>query len=426
LFHIDFNNQEAKMLQAVIESESPEVNVESKPVQAGPDLFSYDRFLVAFSGGKDSTAVALDLFKKLIEAGLTWEQIKDRVELWHHDIDGELDDEGSGGRFMDWPITKDYCRKFAEAFGIPIYFSWKVGGFWREMHRENSLTAPTKFEYPDENGMVKIGQVGGTRGKPSTRRKFPQVSPDLSVRWCSAYLKIDVMSAAIRAQKRFEGKKTLVLTGERAEESGARAKYLEFEPHRSNLSGGDGKRKRKQRRVDHWRPVHKWSEKEVWDIIQEFGVIPHPAYYLGFGRVSCATCIFGNANQWASVGHVLPEQTMKVWEKENEFDKEAKANPKIIIKDVTDEYAGTDLTGLENIYMEDGRLYKKTVQIQGGTIHRNKSVGDLISKGEVYEAAKNTEMVAQARSEKYTGQIIVDPNDWTLPAGAYGESCGPT
>jgi hypothetical protein len=30
-----------------------------------------------------------------------------------------------------------------------------------------------------------------------TRLKFPQVSADLNVRWCSAYLKIDVMARVL-------------------------------------------------------------------------------------------------------------------------------------------------------------------------------------------------------------------------------------
>ncbi len=133
---------------------------------------NYDKYIVAFSGGKDSTAC----FLHLLDLGID----KDKIELWHHLIDGK--DE----TFMDWEVTEDYCRKFAESFGVKIYFSWKDGGFKREMLRENSLTAPTVFETPNQ-GLI---EVGGTRGKESTRRKFPQISPDLSVRWCSAYLKI--------------------------------------------------------------------------------------------------------------------------------------------------------------------------------------------------------------------------------------------
>ena len=42
--------------------------------------------------------------------------------------------------FFDWEITPDYCRRFAEAFGVAIYFQWKEGGFYRELMRENSFT----------------------------------------------------------------------------------------------------------------------------------------------------------------------------------------------------------------------------------------------------------------------------------------------
>ncbi len=76
----------------------------------------YDKYIVAFSGGKDSTALVLHL----LDLGIA----KDKIELWHHDIDG-----GNGDHFMDWPITKAYCQSFADALGIQIYFSWKVGGF---------------------------------------------------------------------------------------------------------------------------------------------------------------------------------------------------------------------------------------------------------------------------------------------------------
>src|SRR3546814_4213832 len=67
-------------------------------------------------------------------------------------------------------------------------------------------------------------RTAGGRGKEGKRGKLPQVSPDLSVRWCSAYLKIDVMAASIRNQGRFLGQRTLVVTGERAQESVARSK----------------------------------------------------------------------------------------------------------------------------------------------------------------------------------------------------------
>ena len=325
----------------------------------GFDIHSYQHIIVAFSGGKDSTALVLYLLDKGVD--------KSKIELFHHDIDGR-----EGSTLMDWPITRDYCRKFAKDLNLPIYFSWKEGGFEREMLRQNALTAPTIFE--DKNhSLVK---VGGTSGTPSTRMQFPQVSPDLSVRWCSAYLKIDVGSAAIRNQDRFIGKKTLVLSGERGEESSARSKYKVLEPDRSDNRNGS----RIQRHVDRFRPIKEWKESQVWDIIRKYKVRVHPAYHMGWGRVSCLFCIFGNANQWASA-RVVSEK------------------------------------GFDRISTYEQKF--------GKTIKRKESVAELVCKGKPYDAMTQ-KLIDIARGDKYTLPIIMeDDENWVLPAGAFGDSCGP-
>jgi 3'-phosphoadenosine 5'-phosphosulfate sulfotransferase (PAPS reductase)/FAD synthetase len=264
----------------------------------------YDKYIVAFSGGKDSTAC----FLHLLDLGIP----KEKIELWHHEVDG------NGPIFMDWEITHDYCQKFADAFEVPIYFSYKEGGFKGEMLRKDSRTAPNYFQ--DENHQwVK---TGGTRGSTATRMMFPQVSPDLSVRWCSPYLKIDVCTAAINNQTRFRGIRTLVVTGERGEESKARSKYEILEADRSDLRNGV----RYQRYVDHARPIRDWTEQQVWEIIERYRVRVHPCYYLGFGRCSCKFCIFGNANQFASAYKISPNQGDEIISYEQEFGKSIKRN----------------------------------------------------------------------------------------------------
>lgn len=135
-----------------------------------PDLSQYDRFVVFFSGGKDSVACVL----ALLDAGVDPE----RIELHHHIIDGR-----EGSDLFDWPVTEAYCEAFAKAMGLRIFFSWKVGGFEREMLRNKQKTAPIAWE--TEDGRVEMS--GGDGGKEGTRRRFPQVSADLRVRWCSAY-----------------------------------------------------------------------------------------------------------------------------------------------------------------------------------------------------------------------------------------------
>ena len=314
------------------------------------DLKSYDFHIVGFSGGKDGTACVLHM----IEQGI-------KPELWHHDIDGRA------GNVFDWPITPAYCDAFAEALGLQIYHSWRVGGLAGELLKENDRTKPVRFETPEGEG-----QAGGLRGAISTRRRFPALAADLRTRWCSSIAKIDVMAAAMANQERFKGARILVVTGERAQESSSRAKYATFEPHRCHAPG-----KIAQRHVDHWRPVHAWSEEQVWEIMERHKVEPHPCYQLGWGRASCQTCIFGSKDQWASVRAISPDRFEMLAQLEVEF---------------------------------------------GHTLRNGTTLHELADAGTPYEM--DPEIVNLALSTVYDRPII-NPN-WTLPKGAFADSSGPT
>jgi len=320
-----------------------------------PDLHNYDRILVAHSAGKDSMACLLFL----LELGVP----REKIELHHHEIDGR-----EGSRLMDWPVTSSYMTKLAEAIGIRLLFSWRQGGFEREMLRENCGTAPVTFTRGDGT----VVSMGGERSKDSTRRKFPQVTSNLSLRWCSGHLKIDVMARLLVNDPRFSCGKTLVITGERAEESTNRANYKPFEPDRSDLRNG-----RVPRWIDHWRPVHSWPEAQVWALIKKHRIAPHPAYYAGFGRTSCMKCIFGSSNQWATIREIEPAGFKQIGDYEREF---------------------------------------------GTTIHRTRTVDEQADRGVCHPTAH--EWAPLALSNEYTASIFMDP--WVLPAGAFGESCGPT
>lgn len=323
------------------------------------NLLSYDKYLIQYSGGKDSTAVAL----YLLEQGVP----KNKIELWHQDIDG------NEKTFFDWEITPDYCRKFAAALGLKIYFQWREGGFKREMMRENARTAPIHFELPEGS----IGESGGIRGKLSTRLKFPQCSASLKTRWCSSSLKIDVCNSAIINQERFRGIRTLVLSGERAEESPQRAKYAAFEPDRADLRNG----KEFSRHVDRYRPILHWKEVKVWDIIKRHRIRVHPCYYMGWARCSCKFCIFSQKNQYASAAKISPQQTENIIQLETKFQ---------------------------------------------CTIKRNITLRKLIDSGTAYKNI-TPELQRLATNFKYDMPILISNNEeWTLPAGAYGENCGAT
>lgn len=334
------------------EVDAPSLDAE-KPGEPNP--LDYDRIIVAFSGGKDSLACLLHL----LDLGVP----REKIELHHHLVDGK-----EGSELMDWPVTEAYCEAVAKAFRIPISYSWRVNGFEGEMLRRDSATAAVAI--PAEDGGHRV--IGGD-GPAGTRLKFPQVSPDLSVRWCSGVLKIDVFARYLNNHSKFTEGKTLVLTGERAEESRARANYARFEPHRCDLRHG----KRVRRHIDVWRAVHAWSEKQVWDIIERWRVVAHPAYYLGWGRCSCRLCIFGSKDQWASAREIAPQQFEKVHAYEREF--------KV-------------------------------------TIHRKESIVERADAGTPYET--DPMWVEIANNREFNLPVFIDP--WTLPKGAFGESCGPT
>ena len=341
---------QCKVLRFIDRAQSP---------ATGPSLSEYDRAVVFFSSGKDSVAAVLHL----LDLGFP----KDRIELHHHCVDGM-----EGSNLMDWPITHSYCKAFAKAFGLRLYFSWRVNGIEGEMMRQNSRTAPVAFE--TEDGTLAV--MGGDRGPLGTRRKFPQVSADLTTRWCSSAAKIDVGSRVLNNEPRFLLGKTLVVTGERAEESPARSRYKTFEPHRTDNRDGA----RVQRWVDHWRPVHGFTEAQVWDVLCKHRVNPHPAYWLGWGRMSCLFCIFGSAHQWASAQKVAPDGFERIAQREEEF---------------------------------------------GVTIHRKLSVRQQAERGIAYDMDPS-QMALAMRHHYPEDMLIVPEGQWTHPPGAFGESNGPT
>lgn len=272
------------------------------------DLFSYDHYIIAFSGGKDSTACIL----WLLDQGVS----RDKIELWHHLVDGKEDhiidwNKKIDKNFMDWRITESYTKAFANALGLKIYYSWRIGGYRSEILKNECKPEDIKFETPDgiEKYFVK-------RGKERTRRMFPKVCNDLSKRYCTQALKIDVARIAITHQERFLKKKILFISGERAEESKNREQYQIFEIY-EKVDNRDGKYK--IRHVDSFRPVHRWKTNEVWQIIKKWKINPHPCYKIGYGRCSCAGCIFGSPSQYATLKVVSPKQFQMYCDLEKEL-----------------------------------------------------------------------------------------------------------
>jgi len=375
-----------------------------RPDDAEPDsvkllpLNAYNNIIVSFSGGKDSVACVL----YLLELGVD----PKRIELWHQAVDGK---PGRDERFWDWPCTEGYCEAFAKAFGMKLLFQWKDGGYLGELTRRNTPTASTTFQLLDGKELTTGGE-----GQPGTRLAFPAMSADLRTRWCSAYVKIDVAKKVFSNDPRFSApqrgmraRRTLMLTGERREESGNRARYANTADYASTQT----------RTVHQWRAVLGWFERDVWEIMEKFRVRPHPAYSLGWSRVSCLPCIFGNRDQWASVKEVTPEVFRRMVKLEDKFHSAARQLP---------EHSWSE-ENQKSRYLAKGSSSAFQLKSFDGYLRSGESLDDAAKNGNSYITSDMREHVKLAKNEHYDLDVILGPDEeWTTPVGAYKGSGGPT
>lgn len=316
------------------------------------------KIIIAFSGGKDSVAMVLYcLFVLKVE--------KERIELWHHEVDGMAEN------LFDWKCTQSYCIAFAKAFGLKLLFSYAKGGIKREIYRTNETIQPVYFQEEMGGEFIEVLPVDDERYY-STRRKFPAVSADLSSRWCSWIAKIGVMNKAINNMDKYKNANIVIMTGERRKESTARSKYKEIEPYRSFT---------KTRRAITWRPIIDWGISDVWSIIEKHKVQPHPCYELGWGRCSCQLCIFGQKNTWAAINDISPEKIEHISNIETEL---------------------------------DFTLYSK--KVKGKNVNEGIETAMVLQGVSFIPEAAKKRWLAEAVGT-FTSPIIVD--EWKTPAGAF-------
>jgi 3'-phosphoadenosine 5'-phosphosulfate sulfotransferase (PAPS reductase)/FAD synthetase len=392
------------------------------------------KIIVFFSGGKDSVCTLLYMIEIVLSLGLN---PSETIECIHHCVDGRpWFFGGSGKSEFDWPVTEDYCRAICACLGIPLLFNWREGGLmgevlkggpgdpvpkiwkgakigprlWDEAKREGTLrpTSPMHLQMP--TGQIR---VSGGIGEPGIRRSFPPQGPvqkgGKTFRWCSSVAKIDLGRSHISNRKDFYGKRILAISGERAEESKARAHYLAREFDAGHATHG--------RHVERWRPIHQWCEIDVWALIYRWRIRPHPAYQLGWGRLSCMTCIFGGPNAWASVGFIQPERLERFVQVERALNRDKKKD-KVRLKA---DYQAGKLS--KAVYEKAIRsIDNRIVYIKGEDL----PLTEVADAGRPYKAmltAQGRRLMSVALSHHYTLPPIMNP--WRLPAGAFGEDSGP-
>lgn len=117
----------------------------------------------------------------------------------------------------------------------------------------------------------------------------------------------------------------------------------------------------------------------MWRIAERWRINPHPAYRLGFGRVSCALCIFASAHQVATLLAINAGQVLANAAYESAF---------------------------------------------GNTIHRSLPLLERAARGRPYPTLDPADVRA-ALSRRFDEPILLPPGAWRLPAGAFGEAAGP-
>ncbi|SDM67495.1 3'-phosphoadenosine 5'-phosphosulfate sulfotransferase (PAPS reductase)/FAD synthetase [Catalinimonas alkaloidigena] len=323
------------------------------------DLHAYDRYVICVSGGKDSIASKIALLDEGVDP--------ERIEIWHQSVDGM---ENTLDRYFDWPCTEGYVREIAAMFNLRLQWSWRAFGMSGEMHRQHERTKDVFYRY---EGSDERHHLPTTGGQESTRRKFPAKTIG-TARWCSGYLKIQVAGRVLSDLSAFKGTKEepfriLYVTGERAEESKNRSRYPRFAEHPSTSS---------VRTVHHYRPVLHWSERRVWDVMQSWGILPHPAYYLGFPRVSCRSCIFLSPNQWATLAEIHPDVIDRIERDETDFQ---------------------------------------------FTLDNNVSIRQLVGAGTSMIDESNRHWIPLVQQD-WRRPVLVAPDEWQMPKGAYGAEGG--
>jgi len=383
------------------------------------------KIVVFFSGGKDSLACLLYVIETVIGLGLN---PSETIECIHHCVDGRpWFYGGSGINEFDWPCTEDYCRAICACLGIPLLFNFREGGLMGEVLKggegdplvgqwEKSTgvgprpTARMFLEMPPGDGNF---HVSGGIGEDRSRRSFPPLGPvqkgGRTYRWCSAVVKIDLGRSHISNRKDLYGKRILAVSGERADESKAREHYLTREFETGHASRG--------RHVERWRPIHKWCEIDVWALIFRWRIRPHPAYQLGWGRLSCMTCIFGSPSMWASIAEIDPGR----------FDRFAQ------VEEMLAEEKQVEIKRVERAYkrgsLSKDQYEKDLKSARGRIVHikgQNKPLGTVVAKAEPYKTIftkAGQRLVRIALSHRYTEDPIMNP--WRLPPGAFGEASGP-
>lgn len=237
------------------------------------NLEDYDIIAVNSSGGKDSQAMLDAVFRECRRLG-----IEDRIHVYFADLER-----------AEWEGTPALARRQTEYYGVPFDAVKRPQGDLVDRILQKGEWPGAQFRYCTSD--LKRGQIA---------RLFTRDTK------------------AVKASLKERGEKVrpvriLNCLGIRAQEGSARAKKRPFRKHHPDYSSG------KERHVDVWFPIFKWTNVDVWTTIAQSGVPHHWAYDTSMSRLSCALCIMGDRNSLLLGGTYNPELLDTYVEMEQKF-----------------------------------------------------------------------------------------------------------
>lgn len=135
------------------------------------------------------------------------------------------------------------------------------------------------------------------------KRRFPSTK----VRFCTEHLKIYPTQDRVQ-QLKYEGWQVIVVSGVRADESDDRSTLPEWDFSGNFLAY-------------QWRPLIRWTIKDVLAIHKEYGVPLNPLYSIGAQRVGCWPCIMSRKAEIRTIALKFPERIDEIRTAEQEFEK---------------------------------------------------------------------------------------------------------
>lgn len=173
---------------------------------------------------------------------------------------------------------------------------------------------PATYEYVRGPLTEKLGPIFEVRGKRQMADliRHKRMFPSRTKRFCTQELKIYPLARFVRFVADATQDEVVNVTGIRAAESAARANL----PEREYDATFD---------CDVWRPLIRWTERDVIDIHARHGLAPNPLYLMGAARVGCWPCIYARKADIKLIAWRTPKRIDQIRELEAEL--EARAEP---------------------------------------------------------------------------------------------------